>query len=430
MPEPPPCSSRGGALPESSALSSSAPVRRLVLLAALGLAFAVSSGDRALLAVLKTTLAQLLGFSQADYSRLVAALLLPYALMLLAAGWLINRIGPRAVLTAGLVVMSAATALSATATLYRHLLLAQVALGLAQACVAPTAAYVVVTVLPPARQAVGYSAVNAIQSAATILCPIYAAAVTLAFGWQYAFLFLSIAGLVMAAVWWLAARDLEIRTVPDATRGRVARLSLLWHTPALRTIILARIITDPFWFFFQFWQTAFLQERIGASLQEIGRFAWIPPCAGVVAVFVAGTVSDGLIRRGWSATRARLAALLGASLLSPAALALPSAGSLGFALVLCALLYALCAVWLSLTAVLFGAVAPRPLLAPALGVTAALGCLSGIGFNLLAGPLVDQIGYAPLFAVGAVLHPLAFLLLRQRLRDPDPGAPASGNEQA
>ena len=379
----------------------------------LGLVFAISSGDRALLGILKTTLAQGLGFTQSEYAALVATLLLPYALMLLVSGSLINRHGPRSVLAICLTVMSVSTALASGATRYAHLFAPQLALGLAQACVAPSVAYLILTLLPPARHALGYSAINAIQSAATILCPAYVAAVTLTFGWRHAFAFLSVAGLGMAAAWWVLSLRWDL---PRAEQAAGISLAQVWRNPTIRALIVARMITDPFWFFLQFWQTAFLQEKLGASLAQVGRLAWIPPAAAVVGVFVAGAVSDRLIAQGWSTTKARLAPMAGVALLAPAIAAIPSMTSLNLAITLCALAYLMCAVWLSLSAVLLGTLAPRAELAPALGITSALGCFAGIIFNLLAGPLIDRWGYAALFWIGACLHPVAILVLRRATR--------------
>jgi len=57
--------------------------------------------------------------------------------MLIAAGSLINRHGPRVVLEVCLAVMSVGTALASEAAHYADLLAPQLALGLAQACAAP-----------------------------------------------------------------------------------------------------------------------------------------------------------------------------------------------------------------------------------------------------------------------------------------------------
>lgn len=385
----------------------------MVLLAVLGLVFAISSGDRALLGILKTTLAQGLGFTQSEYAALVATLLLPYAVMLLVSGSLINRYGPRTVLAICLAVMSVSTALASAATRYAHLFAPQLALGLAQACVAPSVAYVILTLLPPARHALGYSAINAIQSAATILCPAYVAAVTLTFGWRHAFAFLSVAGLGMAAAWWILSRRWD---PPRSEKAAGISFAQVWRNPAVRALIIARMITDPFWFFLQFWQTAFLQEKLGATLAQIGQLAWIPPAAAVGGVFIAGAVSDRLIAQGWSTTKARLAPMAGVALLAPAVVILPSITSLTLAIGLCALAYLMCAVWLGLSAVLLGTLTPRAELAPALGITSALGCFAGIIFNLLAGPLIERWGYAPLFWIGACLHPVGILVLRRVAR--------------
>ncbi len=402
--------------PSTVSGSSQAEQRSWPLLLILGLAFALSSGDRAILGVLKTTLAAELGFSQEDYARLVASLLAPYAVMLLLVGRLINRHGTRKILTVCLIVISLATAVAANARTFSHLAFSQATLGLAQAGVAPAIAYLIMRQLPPAIHATAYSTVNAIQSGATILCPGFVAAVTLAIGWRYSLLIPAILGFSVAAFWWRWSAQFAPTPTIEPSRQQPADWSVraLWRQPAVRRLLLARVISDPFWFFLQFWQVAFLREYVGLSLADIGRFAWIPPLAAVLAVVAAGWASDRLVKRGWPESQARLRPLIWITVLAPAAFALPFAHTAAPAIVLCALAYTMCAVWLSFSNVLMGTLAPGPQLAPALGLMSALGCGSAIVFSLFAGPLIERLGYPWPFWIGAGLHPLALAWLAGR----------------
>jgi ACS family hexuronate transporter-like MFS transporter len=389
-----------------------APSRPWLVLATLGLAFALSSGDRAVLPVLKSTLATTLGLNNDDYARLVTAFMVTYASMYLLAGNIINRLGVRTTLTACLGGMSVAVALAGTARGFPQLLLAQIVLGLAQAAVAPAVTYAIVTRIAPHRHAFGYSVVNAIQSSATILCPPVVAVVTFLAGWRWAFLLPAFAGAGIAALWWQA--DTLGRThpmEPAAAEGVLSSFRALLRLKPVRILFLARMVSDPFWFFFQFWQMAFLRERVGMSLATLGRLAWIPPLVSVLAVFGFALLSDRMVARGWPAAKARVVPMLLATALAPAAFCLPFATAKTTAILLCALVSLICAVWLSLSAILMGALVPRPLFAPALGLMSALGCVPAIAFNLLAAPLIDRFGYNGPFWIGACLHPLAAGLL-------------------
>lgn len=382
--------------------------------AVLGLLFAASSGDRAVLGVLKTTLAGELAISQIDYAHLVVALLLPYGIAMALAGGVINRVGPRAVLTVCLLTASIAIAVCGDAHTYRQIIVAQIVLGFAQAGVAPAVACVVMREFTATAQASAYSLVNAIQSSATILCPTFVAGTTLLLGWRYAFYVPAAAGIAFALAWWI----FSARWIGHEPHDGAASWSLgaatreLWQRPAARRLVLARIVSDPLWFFFQFWQPSYLREHVGLSLADVGRIAWIPPLASVVGVLVAGVLSDRLVARGASTVAARARPLLWIAALAPAAAALPFVHSAGWAIALAVLVNVLCATWLSLSAILLGTLVPRELLAPSLGIMSALGCAAGVAFALAAGSLVALGGYAWPFWIGSLLYPLAAFVLR------------------
>ena len=47
-----------------------------------------------------------------------------------------------------------------------------------------------------------------------------------------------------------------------------------------------------------YWQTAFLQERIGLSLARVGEITWIPPLVYMGVALGLSTFSDRLVARG------------------------------------------------------------------------------------------------------------------------------------
>jgi ACS family hexuronate transporter-like MFS transporter len=400
-----------GAVAPAAVASRPSPTRWSVLWL-LGVLFAFSSGDRAILGVLKTTLASELSFSQADYGRLVVALLLPYACMLPFVGEIINRFGARTTLAACLLVISGATALFGAAHGYGQFIVAQVALGLSQAAVAPAVACLILWQFPGRAQASAYSIVNAIQSSATILCPVYVALVASAAGWRWAFLLPAIVGVVFVAWWWQRTVGWTAAPVAIGRRSIAASARALWRNLPARRVVIARAISDPLWFFFQFWQPAYLREHIGLSLPALGRIAWIPPLASVLGVFALSVLSDRLLSRGRATpVTSRIRPLVWAAALAPLAGLLPFVHATALAVALCVVINVVCAVWLSLTPILLGALVPTEVVAPAIGLTNAIGCVAGVLFCLAAGPLVGAFGYTWPFWIGALLYPIAALVL-------------------
>lgn len=399
----------------------------------LGLIFALFAGDRAVLGILKTTLGTEVGLTHEGYSLLVTAFMVPYTAMYFFVGGWIDRFGVRRVLTLCVLGMSAATVLAGTARGLGQLTVARFVLGVAEAGVVPAITLAIFTWFASERRALAYSLANTVQQSAYILAPPFVAFITLSLGWRWAFLIPGLSGFLLAAGWRRISRRPRVvhpADAPAATAeadappvGWLARMRLLLALPGVRTLILARVLSDPFWFFFQYWQTAFLQERVGMSLARVGQLTWIPPLAYMGAALALSAFSDRLVARGWGAPRARLVLLLGATALAPATFALPLVQGEWPALVLVTLVWIMCATWLNMSSVFMGALVPRHSLASAIALMSALGGVTSILFNAVVGVLISRFGYDVPFYVGACLHPLAAGLLAWRLLR---AAPAGG----
>ncbi|BET68534.1 hypothetical protein ASA1KI_34520 [Opitutales bacterium ASA1] len=397
------------------------------LLALLGLIFALFAGDRAILGILKATLATELGLTNAGYSLLVTAFMVPYTAMYFFVGGWIDRFGAGRLLTICTIGMSAATVIAGTAHGLGQLFVARLLLGVAEAGVVPAITLAIFTWFPSERRAVAYSLANTVQQTAYILCPPFVAAVTLGLGWRWAFLVPGISGFVIAALWWQGQRMAGEPPPPEPEAaapaapgfGLLARLRQLWALPSVRMLILARIVSDPFWFFFQYWQTAFLQERIGMSLARVGQLTWIPPLVYMGVALLLSTFSDRLVARGWPAPRARLVLVLLATALAPAAFALPLVQGEFVALALVTAVWVMCATWLNMSSVFMGSLVPRHSLASAIAIMSALGGVTSIAFNAVVGSIIDRFGYDVPFYVGACLHPIAAVMLWLHFRRRD-----------
>jgi ACS family hexuronate transporter-like MFS transporter len=389
------------------------------ILAVLGLIFALFAGDRAVLGILKTTLGTELGLSNSGYSLLVTAFMVPYTAMYFFVGGWIDRFGAARMLGLCTLGMSLATVIGGTAHGLGQLFVARFLLGIAEAGVVPAITLAIFTWFTPDRRALAYSLANTVQQTAYILCPPFVAAVTLSLGWRWSFLLPGLSGFVIVALWWHANRTAGTPPPPETeAAGTAARLDglwdrmrALWAMPSVRILILARVISDPFWFFFQYWQTAFLQERVGMSLARIGQLTWLPPLVYMGVALGLSTFSDRLVARGWPAPRARLVLLLVATALAPAAFALPFIRGEWPALALVTLVWVMCATWLNMSSVFMGSLVPRHSLASSIALMSALGGCTSIAFNAVVGTIIDRFGYDIPFFFGACLHPLAAGLL-------------------
>jgi ACS family hexuronate transporter-like MFS transporter len=155
------------------------------------------------------------------------------------------------------------------------------------------------------------------------------------------------------------------------------------------------------------------------SLEMIGLLAWLPFFSGDVGNIGGGWFSSRLIQRGWSADRARKTAFVLATALCLAAVFVPLAPSVPWALTL------ICTATLGINAFaanLMGLLTdlfPEPVLARVGGLTGMGDNALGMCMMLLTGVVIDRFSYLPVF-IGAGVFPVlalaAFFTLVRNVR--------------
>jgi len=385
----------------------------LLMLVAASVLFFV---DRQTLAILKTTISTEFGTTNENYGTLVTAYLLPYTIGYLFSGQLIDRWGTRRCAVVFLAGMSSATVACGLAQNFYQLLIAQALLGLSESGVVPSIMVMVTKRYPAGRRGFVLTMFQALQSIGPVMTPPLVVLITISHGWRFSFLIPGTLSFILALVWFLTDRKR-----PSDSAGPIAKtgapgygtLKLVLTTPSLRGVLIVRMITDPAWFFLIYWQAAFLQDRAGWTLAELGRWTWLPPAIAAMVNILTGISSDKLLRLSGHAPTARRVALQRLAWLAPCFAIAPFAISNKFAvlgiLVLC---YVMANVWLTIVNVLATEVAPRDMVGTAYGALSALGGVSSFIFNYLAGPLVDHLGYAAVFVICACLYPVGVLVLR------------------
>ncbi len=386
----------------------------VLVAAAAGLVFYL---DRQTVAILKTTISQALGLTNADFALLISAYMVPYTACYLVSGRVLDRWGTRRGATAFLGLMAVATLGCGLANSLNSLMIARGLLGIAESGISPAIVLMFATWVPPARRALAMTGCQAIQALAPVTAPPLVAGLALRGEWRMAFFLPALLSVGAAILWWTSDRAPSVR--PTAAGGATqARLSwreavrLIFSQRPLRALILARIVSDPFYFFLNNWHTGFLQEHAGWSLQEIGRLTWIPWVFVPLASMGVAVWSDRRARATGDPASARRAPLCGLALLAPAAALAPflaGTGPVVLGLVTLSLVMTSC--WVTMSGVMVSELAPAGTIATTIGILSALSGCASIAFNQAAGFLVDALGYTALFVAGACLHPIAAFIL-------------------
>ena len=185
---------------------------RLGLIFLLFIISAIAFLDRTNISVAGLEMRHEYGIDQVQLGWVFSAFLIGYALFQVPAGWLSARYGPRVVLTGALIwwgVFSAATALippQGSAALLM-LALTRFALGMGESVVYPSGNQFVSRWIPAQERGKANGWIFAGVGVGSGITPPLVTAIILAGGWRASFYVCAIIGVVVAAIWFLAARD-------------------------------------------------------------------------------------------------------------------------------------------------------------------------------------------------------------------------------
>lgn len=393
----------------------------LLLLGATGFLFRF---DREVFSILKVTMSRELALTNTDYGVLVTAYMLPYTAAYLFCGGIVDRWGTQRTLWLFVGGMSLATLATGLTTSFTGLLVSRLVLGVATAGVMPGVLIAITRWFPLDRRATAFTLQSALHNCGAIFAPPLVAGISLYAGWPLAFVLPGLAGLTVALS--LRVADTRAPYAPSRRPAEDTRMipwRELFASVPLRRLMIARMCSDPFWFFLFYWQASFLQEQVGLSLADLGRWTWIPPAFSVVATLLLGVVNDRMVRQGQAPVRGRLTLLGTITLLAPLSLLLPWIHHPILAVGTLALVYTMCNVWLLLTNLLVADLMPAATVGASFGLVSACGGATSIVFNLAAGPLIDAMGHTFMLSLGCIMHPCAWLVLaRLRSARDVPGA--------
>ena len=290
---------------------------------------AVSYLDRVNIAIAGSALAEEYHLSQVQLGSIFSAFLIGYALFQTPCGWLADKLGPRYVLTIGVVwwgVFTALTAsLSATITgVLAYLILIRFLLGAGEAVIYPACNRFVSQWVPSQERGLANGLIFAGVGAGTASAPIFVTYLMVHYGWRAPFWASTILGLIVGAVWYVAARDVPEQH-PLVSQGELSYIqefripvsvskpapNVLSENPAgsesfgdswgqlVRNRNVLAVTASYFcfgyvaWIFFS-WFYIYLVKVRGLDLKTSAFYSTLPPVAIVVCSLSGGAICDAL----------------------------------------------------------------------------------------------------------------------------------------
>ncbi len=410
---------------------------RWAIVALLFAATAISYVDRQVLTVLAPTLRDNLGISNTGYASILTAFLLAYTFMQPVTGWLIDRIGTRFGFALIMAWWSAAAMLHAFGTSVATFAACRFLLGMGEAGSWAACVKAVTEWFPRRERGLATGIWSAGVAAGLVISVPIVAWVSLTLGWQWAFILTGIAGFAWLALWlWMyrlpqshpAVTAAELRYITEDAPAPATQSSRVAYSRLLRSrnvwaVIAARLLADPWVWFYYFWIPEYLTRSAGFTPAEIGKYAWIPFLAQGIGIVLGGFLSDQLLRRGIRAVHARLTIMLvGMLLMTPGILA---AFDLDIVIIFAGISSAMFGFgfWAPNMMSLCADAFPRNAVGSVVGLSGMGAGVGGMLFTMLVGWTLDRYGYPPVFIAAGAIPLLAFFVLFALLdRRPTAGA--------
>src|SRR5437667_3700126 len=195
--------------------------------------------------------------SNTEYSYVLFAFLLAYTMMNGVSGTLIDRIGTRLGYAACVAWWSTAAVLHALARDALSLGFFRFLLGMGEAGNWPAGVKVVAEWFPERERALASGLFNSGSAVGAILAPPIVAYLMLRSGWQAAFLFVGLTGLVWLVFWLRLYRTPE--QVKDAIIPKPLSVLVLMRTRFVWAFSLSKVFFDSVWYFYIFWFPEYLK---------------------------------------------------------------------------------------------------------------------------------------------------------------------------
>lgn len=435
---------------------------RWTICALLFFATTINYLDRQVLSLLAPALSKEFNWSNTDYANIAAVFQFVYAISMLFAGRVIDKMGTRRAFVLAIVVWSfgailhaysvaigtavsnlfVAVGLAAVPISVAGFMVGRAVLALGEAGNFPAAIKATAEYFPKKERSFATGIFNSGANIGAILAPITVPLIAEAWGWQAAFIIIGAVGFVWMGFWlyyydtparqqrlsraeldYINSDSADGAAAPAAAepQRKASWFKLLGYRQTW-AFTLGKFLTDGVWWFFLFWLPKFMSAQYGMSPTEM-----VVPLAVLYSMTMVGSIGGGwfpayFINRGASVYQGRLRAMLTIAFFPLAVLLAQPFGYLG--------------VWVPVLLIGIGASAhqawsanlfttvsdmfPKHSVGSVVGIGGMAGGLGGVLITKVAGRLFDhysalgqiQTGYMIMFTFCALAYLLAWCLMK------------------
>jgi ACS family hexuronate transporter-like MFS transporter len=429
---------------------------RWTICALLFFATTVNYLDRQVLSLLAPDLSKQFGWSNTDYANITSVFQFVYAVAMLFAGRVVDRLGTKAAFLLAILIWSIGALMHAfaiglgggMATLFNRVglaavpvsiggfMIARAVLALGEAGNFPAAIKATAEYFPKKERSLATGMFNSGANVGAVLAPISVPMIAAAWGWQAAFVMIGAIGFIWMGLWQVfydkpeSQKRLTAAELAYITRDEVAGVP---GAPALSWFALlayrqtwafafGKFMTDGVWWFFLFWLPKFLSAQYGMSTTQIQI-----PLAILYSMTMIGSVGGGwfpsyFISKGATPYDGRMKAMFIIALLPLVVLLAQPFGAISFwvPVVLIGIGTAAHQAWSANIFTTVSDMFPKRSVASVVGIGGMAGGIGGVIVNKTGGWLFDyyaalghiSTGYTIMFAFCALAYLIAWFVMK------------------
>ena len=414
--------------------------------------------DRQVLSLLQPYLAEKFNWSNTDYANITAVFQVMYAVSMLFAGRIIDRLGTKTGYAVAIIVWSLAAIVQIYAIPMGQALVsilgivgitgfsvsvlgfmaARALLGIGEAGNFPAAIKAAAEYFPKQERSFATGIFNSGTTIGAILAPLTVPLIRIAWGWEAAFVVMGLLGFVWLFFWkvlydkpeeqkrmslkelsYIKSGEEEISA--QQNQEHVSWWKLLGYKQTWAFAI-GKLLTDGVWWFFLFWLPAYLKAQYGIVDKAV-----MLPLFVLYSMTMVGSIGGGwfpmyFINKGHKVYDARMKAMFIIALFPLVILAAQPLGSISFwmPVLLIGIGTSAHQAWSANIFTTVSDMFPKKAVASVVGIGGMAGGLGGVVVSKIGGALFDhykkighiETGYTIMFSFCAVAYLLAWILMK------------------
>ena len=377
---------------------------RWIIISLLFTATCINYLDRQIIGLLKPILEKEFNWTETDFSHIVMAFTAAYAVGLLIAGGVIDKVGTKIGYTFTVIIWSTAAMFHALAKSVVGFSVARIFLGIGEAGHFPAAVKTVAEWFPKKERGLATGIFNAGTSVGVVFALFITPYIYANYGWQAVFWITGALGFVWLIAWLyfyeIPAKqkrltESELAYIEsDQQNESITKIDIPWRKlfsyKQTWAYVTGKFLIDPIYWFFLFWLPSYFATTFHIDLKKPSIELMIIYASTTIGSVMGGYLSSHLIKKGWRVLNARQTALFIFAIIELSVILAQFVTNVWVAVGLISLVIAVHQAWATNIFTMASDMFPKESVSSVVGIGGMAGGLGGVVVSKVGGWLFDS----------------------------------------